>query len=76
MGMASGDITIDICVTGSNIGTLTLNGDTHSCTFGVQDNKLVIKANSIDGEIDVDFWHRGMRVTGRGAPHNIWIGQD
>lgn len=73
----SGNITIDIQVTGQNTGTIDINGTSTTCTFSSKGNTLVVHL-SLPGkpntEIDIHFDKGDLWVSGPGAPKNLKIG--
>ncbi len=72
----SGKITIDLTVTGNNVGNITFNNHSYPCTFQVDGNDLIINLNEGNGptSLKMEFWHSGMWIGGDGIQDDIWIG--
>jgi|GEM_PF-6820556 len=68
----SGEVTLNLNVTGPNQGTYNLNGRSGSCTFSEDGDTLTVSFGGTS--IQIEWWHDGIWIGGSGVPYNIWIG--
>ena len=72
-----GNVDLAVTITGTDAGTVEINGKTVTATFASSGGTLTAYLslpNNPNTHLEIQWWHGGMWIGGPGTPKDIWVG--